>query len=197
MKNFKTSILKFVLFALVVATTAACKKDDGAVPNPVNPNDGELITTVKLIIAPASNPSAEMYASYRDLDGDGGNNPIIDTIRLDANTDYTVQLLLLDETKNPIDTISYEVEEEKDEHQFFFSNIGTYNLTTTYLDFDDNGVPLGLNIQWNTTTGFTEKTNKFKVVLKHQPGEKPTSGTTGEESLGETDIEVYFPILIQ
>ena len=138
-----------------------------------------------------------MYASYRDLDGDGGNDPIIDTIRLDANMDYTVELLLLDETKNPIDTISHEIEEEKNEHQFFFSKIGTYNLTTTYLDFDDNGVPLGLNIQLNTTTGFTEKTNKFQVVLKHQPGEKPTTGTTGDESIGDTDIEVNFPILIQ
>lgn len=196
MKNFKTSILKFVLFTLVVATTA-CKKDDGSVPNPVNPNDGELITTIKLIITPTLNPSAEMYASYRDLDGDGGNDPIIDTIRLDEDAEYTVQILALDETKNPIDTISYEIEEEKNEHQFFYSKIGTYDLTTTYMDFDDNGVPLGLNFQWNTTTGFTEKTNKFKVVLKHQPDEKPTTGITGDESLGETDIEIYFPILIQ
>ncbi len=196
MKNIQKTISKFILFALVLTATVACK-DGGDPAKPVNPNETELITTVKLIIAPTSNLSAEMFASYRDLDGDGGNLPIIDTIRLDANTEYHLQVLLLDETKNPVDTISNEIEEnEKNVHQFFYSKIGTYNLTTTYLDFDDNNVPLGLNIKLNTTTGFSEKTNKFQIVLKHQPGLKPTTGA-GDESLGETDVEVYFPILIQ
>ena len=195
MKKVKNILLKFILSGLVFSIAVACKKDDNDPAKPVNPNETELVTTVKLIIAPTSNPSAEMYASYRDLDGDGGNAPIIDTIRLDANTEYNVQVLVLDETKNPVDTISKEIEEEKNAHQFFYSKIGSYNLTTTYLDFDGNNVPVGLSIKLNTTTGFTEKTNKYQVVLKHQPDLKPTSGN-GDASLGETDLEVYFPILI-
>jgi len=196
MKNIKNLQLKSTLFILVLVTAIACKKDNGNVAKPVNPNETELITTVKLIIAPTSNPLAKIYVSYRDLDGDGGNAPTIDTIRLDANTEYNVQVLVLDETKNPIDTTSKKIEQEKNIHQFFYSKIGTYNLTVTYLDFDDHNVPVGLNVTFNTTTGFSEKTNKLKVVLKHQPGLKPTTGS-GDESLGETDLEVYFPILIQ
>jgi hypothetical protein len=196
MKNNNSSLLEFALFICVLATIAACKKDNGDVSKPANPNETELITTVKLIIAPTSNPSAKFYASYRDLDGDGGNAPTIDTIRLDANTEYNVQVLVLDETKNPVDTTSKEIEAEKNIHEFFYSKIGTYNLATTYLDFDDHNVPVGLNIKINTTTGFSEKTNKLQIVLKHQPGLKPTTGN-GDESLGETDVEVYFPILIQ
>jgi len=192
----KNLLLKSFLFILIIPVCVACMHDDDDPAKPVNPNENELVTTVKLIIAPTANPAAEMYASYRDLDGDGGSAPVIDTIRLDANTEYTVQVFILDETKNPVDTTSKEIEEEKNEHQFFYSKIGTYNLTTTYLDFDDHNVPVGLNIKLNTTTGFTEKTYKFKVALKHQPGLKPTTGS-GDESLGETDLEVYFPILIQ
>jgi hypothetical protein len=196
MKKIKISISKIALFTFVIAIIVACKKDDGEVAKPVNPNETELVTTVKLIIAPTSNPSAEIYASFRDLDGDGGNSPVIDTIRLGANSEYNVYVLVLDETKNPVDTISYEIEKEKNEHQFFYSKIGTYNLTTTYMDVDDHNVPIGLNIKLNTTTGFAEKTNKFKLVLKHQPGLKPTT-CCGDETLGETDLEIYFPIIIQ
>ncbi|HSY61356.1 MAG TPA: hypothetical protein VK796_05740 [Cytophaga sp.] len=196
MKNNNSSLLKAALFICVLATTIACKKDNNDVSKPANPNETELITTVKLIIAPSSNVSAQTFFSYRDLDGDGGNAPTIDTIRLNANTEYNVQVLVLDETKNPVDTTSKEIEAEKNIHQFFYSKIGTYNLTTTYLDFDDHNVPVGLNFKLNTGTGFIEKTNKLQVVLKHQPGLKPTTGS-GDESLGETDVEVYFPILIQ
>ncbi len=195
MKNYNT-ILNSFLFIAALSILTSCKKDNKDVATPVNPNETELVTTVKLIIAPVLNPSAEMYASYRDLDGDGGNAPIIDTIRLDANAAYNVQVLVLDETKNPVDTTSKEIVEEKDAHQFFYSNIGTYELTITYLDFDDNDVPVGLNIQLHTGSAFTEKTNTFQVVLKHQPGIKPSTGN-GNESLGETDLEVNFPILIK
>lgn len=196
MKNYNHSITKLILFVSILSTLASCSKDDKDVASPVNPNETELVTTVKLIIAPTANPSAEMYTSYRDLDGDGGSAPIIDTIRLDANTGYRVQVLVLDETKSPVDTTSKEIEEERDVHQFFYSKIGTYDLTTTYLDFDDNNVPLGMNIEVITGSAFTAKTNKFQVVLKHQPGLKPTTGN-GDESVGETDLEIYFPILIK
>jgi hypothetical protein len=197
MKMFTNIILKFTIIGIFALSMAACKKDDDDVAAPADPNESELITTVKVIVSPIASPTSVSEFSFRDIDGDGGNAPTIDTIRLNANTDYNIQLVLLDESKNPIDTISKEIEEEKDEHQFFYNIIGTYNLTTTYLDFDDNGVPLGLNMEFNTTTGFTIKTNQLQLVLKHQPNVKPTTGTTGDQSLGETDIEINFPILIQ
>ncbi|ABG60943.1 hypothetical protein [Cytophaga hutchinsonii] len=196
MKNYTNSIVNICLLIAALSTFVSCKKDDKDVASPVNPNETELVTTVKLIIKPVSNTAAEMYASYRDLDGDGGNAPIIDTIRLDANTEYHVQVLVLDETKNPVDTTSKEIEAEKDEHQFFYSKIGTYELTTNYLDFDDNNVPVGLSMNIQTGSAFVQKTNKLQVVLKHQPGLKPITGN-GNASLGETDLEVNFPILVK
>jgi hypothetical protein len=191
--NFMTA--KVIALLGLIFVLNACKKDSKDVAQPVNPIDQELITTLTLVVSPASTPNNQQYFSYRDLDGDGGNPPKIDTIRLLENTTYHVQLLVLDETKSPADTTSKEILKEKDIHEFFFSKVGTFDLTTTYLDSDDNGVPVGLNISINAGSAFTTKTNTYKVVLKHQPGLKPTSGK-GNVNLGETDIEVDFPITI-
>lgn len=193
-KNIHAKALLLLSFACMLY---ACKKDDKDVSMPANSNDQELITTVRLVVSTDASPTDLKYFSYRDIDGDGGVPPKIDTIRLLENTAYTVRVLLLDETKTPIDTISNDIEAtEKDAHQFFYSKLGMYDLTTTYLDFDDNSVPVGLRISINTGAGFTTKANKYKVVLKHQPGLKPKTGN-GNANLGETDVEVDFPILIQ
>jgi len=196
MKTSTYNTLKIIIASTILILSVSCKKSDSDVATPVNPNETELITTVKLIVSPTSDPEAQAVFAFKDLDGDGGNHPIIDTIRLQANTEYQIQLIVLDETKSPVDTTSNEIEEEKKVHQFFFTQVGTYDLTTTYLDFDDYNVPLGLNIKINTATAFAVKTNKFRVVLKHQPGLKPKTGN-GDSSLGETDIDIEFPILIQ
>ena len=196
MKTTTNKSTLIILAGALLLAVMSCKKKKEDVAAPVNPNETELITTVKILVYPTNNTSAVSTFSFRDLDGDGGIAPIIDTIRLQANTEYHVKVLVLDETKNPVDTTSTEIESEKNAHQFFYTKLGTYELTTTYLDFDDHNVPLGLNLKVNTGTAFTEKTNKLKVVLKHQPGLKPTSGT-GDSKLGETDIDIEFPILLQ
>lgn len=193
----KTSTtIKFLIASIILLASVSCKKKKEEVAAPVNPNETELITTVKLIVYPVNNAAAVSEFAFRDLDGDGGIAPKIDSIRLQQNTEYHFQVLVLDETKNPVDTTSKEIQSEKNVHQFFYTKIGTYDLTTTYLDFDDRNVPLGLNIKVNTGTAFAVKTNKLKVVLKHQPGLKPTSGN-GNSALGETDIDIEFPILVQ
>jgi hypothetical protein len=131
--------------------------------------------------------------SFRDPDGAGGVAPVIEPITLYANKNYTCTLLLLDETKKPVDTISLEIEEEKEVHQFFFRPSIGANMTFAYLDYDTNGVPVGL--QTTLATG-TASTGELTVALKHQPGVKPTTGN-GNEALGETDVEVVFSITVQ
>jgi len=196
MKTATYNTIKIIIAGILLTAAVACKKSKDDVATPVNPNETELITTVKLFVYPTNNTSAVSIFTFRDLDGDGGKAPVIDTIRLQENTEYHLQVLVLDETKNPVDTTSKEILSEKNVHEFFYTQLGNYVLITTYLDFDDHNVPLGLNMKVNTGTAFAEKTNKLKVVLKHQPGLKPTSGK-GDSSLGETDIDIEFPILVQ
>lgn len=183
--NLNLFILLFVLLA------SSCKRNKDDAPAPQDQNEQELITTVSLIIH--DNGVLVDTFTFKDPDGAGGIIPTVEPIILAAGKTYTCRLLLLDETKNPADTTSIEVEREKDVHQFFFHpSVGT-NLSFSYVDYDDNAVPVGLRTA--IATG-TSSTGTLTVVLKHQPGVKPTSGP-GDEALGETDLEVSFDVTIQ
>ena len=185
---------KFILFSFLSAFNllfVSCKKNHDDAPTPQDQNETELITTVSLIIKENGTPVNTF--TFKDPDGAGGINPTVDHITLEADKTYTCTLLLLDETKNPTDTTSLEIEEEKDVHQFFFHPSAGTNIAFAYLDFDDQGVPVGL--QSTITTG-SASTGTLTVVLKHQPGVKPRSGN-GNEALGETDMEVSFDVTIQ
>jgi hypothetical protein len=179
------NIKSIVVIAAMAVMGTACKKDDDTPSNPgTGDNEGEIITTLKLVFTDSAGivPGAEFV--FRDPDGDGGNGPVeFDTIRLQQNTVYLSEIFLLDETKNPVDTISYEVLEEADDHMFFFQHTGT-NIITTYLDIDSNGIPLGLSTKWRTGV---VSSGTSKVILKHQPGIKD-----GTQAPGETDVEVTF-----
>lgn len=185
------NILILATVSLFLLSTS-CKKDKNKVTTPENPNEQELITTLKLTFVNNANAGDIVTAVFSDPDGDGGNAPTQhDNIVLSNNTTYTCTLLLLDESKTPTDTISKEVAEEKEVHQFFYTVTGA-NLTITYNDFDNNNVPVGLN---TTASTGSAGTGTLKVVLKHQDGIKPTSGN-GDSSLGDTDVEVDFNVTV-
>lgn len=185
-------ILKsFVVFSFVaVLFMSGCS--DNNVVNPPNPSEVELITTV--ILNFVNNTTGQTLSfEFDDPDGEGGNPPVrFDTIRLANNSSYDLEILLLDRSKTPVDTVSEEIEEEADDHQFFFTPVNA-DVSIIYLDFDKNNVPLGLRSRW--TTGDISN-GAVNIILKHQPGIKPTSGP-GNPNLGETDVEVEFITFIE
>ena len=178
-KTYIISLIAFAVFAV------SCKKDDD---NPSNPgtgnNQGEIITTLIIQFSDSAGIQPDASVAFRDPDGDGGNGPVqFDTVRLASNTTYYAEILLLDETKTPVDTISNEVLEEAVDHMFFFQHTGSV-ITTSYNDIDSNGLPVGLSTIWRTGT---VSSGTSQVILKHQPGSK--DGTQGP---GETDVDVTF-----
>ncbi|MFN3405008.1 MAG: hypothetical protein ACK40G_12985 [Cytophagaceae bacterium] len=186
----KVDLLQLLVLVCLTVFTS-CKKDKKEVPAPHNPNEEELITTLKLIFTDEEENESEFI--FEDIDGNGVAERL-DTIRLSSNKTYHVEIILLDKSKNPVDTISHEIEEEGDHHQFFFTAKGV-EVTFGYEDEDENGVPIGLLTKWITGGATTNKSGKVEVVLKHQD-DKPKTGN-GNADLGETDIEVDFPVLIQ
>jgi hypothetical protein len=56
-------------------------------------------------------------------------------------------------------------------------------------DQDGNGLSLGLQSTWK---GINPTTSMMKIALKHQPGIK-----NGSCNVGETDVEVEFPLIIK
>jgi len=136
----KQIITVATLIATIAMFNQGCKPKEVAPPN-----ETELITTVKLSFTDSANTSDKITFAFIDIDGAGGNAPSqFDSIKLAPNKTYNVQIVLLDESKTPADSISNEVLKEGVDHQFFI-NIGAgLNIVASYQDLDANSNPIGL-----------------------------------------------------
>lgn len=180
--------LAFFLIAFVLLLSS-CDKED-----PVIPNEEELITTLTYTLTPAGG-GAPVILSFVDLDGDGGNAPTLSSDAFAANQTYSGVLVLQNESISPVDNITLEIEEEAEEHQFFFQSTVT-GLSIAYNDQDGNGNPIGLS---STLTTGAAGTGTLTIVLRHEP-DKAASGVAGGDIVnagGETDIQVTFDIDVQ
>jgi len=181
------------LYIFSIISMAACKKEEAKTPE-VN-NAQEQITSVYLNIVNLSNVNETYLVKWKDLDGDGGNTPAIDTLILNNNSEYEVKILVLDESKNPIDTVSSEIEEEADAHRFFFTASKEIKdiFSTTYLDFDSKNKPVGLNfkIKVNSTNTNWPVFGQLNVVLSHYDGIEKDNNPSSE-----SDLDINFPVRI-
>ena len=162
----------------------SCKKE----PNPSEAN--ELITSLKVIMVDSANTNNKFVFSFIDLDGDKPNLPTqFDSIVLAPNSTYYTTLQLLDESKNPVDSVSNEIVEKADDHLFVYKANPTSLIAVQITDKDSKNLPLGLLSTWRTNSAGKGTTT---VVLRHQPGVK-----NGTEAPGDSDIEVVFPTIIK
>jgi len=185
MKNCNTLLMLLGLQFLF----GSCKKEGMEI------NDEEVITTIQINLVPAGGGSPLTFA-FRDLDGPGGNAPVIDTVKLSASSSYSASLIVLNETVNPADTVSNEIYTEADSHRFYYNPSVSSSLTVANLDTDTNGVELGLASTW--ITGNTGSGN-LTITLRHYSGTPPGKLNTDpvNSPKSSTDLEVTFPILIQ
>lgn len=184
-----TKLLTFCSLSLLLFATS-CNDDE--MPEPVNPE--ELITTVNYVLT-SEDGSDTVTLTFTDLDGEGGNDPIIEGGTLRSNTTYNGQITLLDESQTPSENITEEVAEEDDEHQLFYSSTSN-TVSVTYDDADSNGAPLGLRTNLSTTiTGSTELT----ITLRHEPAKDAENVAAGDitNAGGSTDVEVTFDITVE
>ncbi len=186
MKTNYSALLLGILLHLFLMTACSDDKD----PQPVN--DEEEITTLRMTFTPQSGGNA-VTLEWKDLDGAGGNAPIITAGTLQANTSYSASLELLNELEN--ESITAEIQEEDDEHQFFFT-YGNLFTAFNYADTDGNNLPVGLQTSW--TTG-APTSGTLNVILRHQPNKSASGVAQGDATNagGETDIEVGFQLTIQ
>lgn len=187
MFRYKFQFLFLAVFALAFV---ACDDDDTVVPV-----EEELITTATVTLTPQGGGDA-VVLNWVDLDGDGGNAPVITGGTLAANTVYTGDIQVLNETENPAEDITEEIEEEDEEHQFFFSVSGGLNATTAYTDADADNNPIGL--AFTLTTG-DASSGDFTVILRHEPDKGAAGVKDGDitNAGGSTDVEAVYPVTIQ
>jgi len=180
----KVKFLTISIFA--IALFASCSDDD--VPETVLPQ--EVITTLRLTLEPIGG-GTDIVLEYRDLDADGPNPPVVDVSgNLAAGTSYNGAILLLNETVDPPENVTEEVDEESLEHQFFYTLGGDLNVTTEYENFDTDGNPLGTELM---LLAGEASSGTLTLTLRHEPN-KPNSGLA--DAGGETDIEVTFDVAV-
>lgn len=196
----------FRLFLSVIILTGIINLVSCSEQDPVKEDVPELITKVELMFTPVGG-GAPIKVSATDPDGEGVQGITVDgSISLLANSSYTLNLSLVNELaemSSPEYNITDEVEEEGNEHMFYFGwtenvfsdpagdgNIDNRGDGVNYVDLDDGGLPIGLITTW--TTG-NPSTGTFRVILKHQPELK--SVTSGVDT-GETDLDVEFEVTV-
>ncbi|MCX8490358.1 MAG: hypothetical protein ORN54_04750 [Cyclobacteriaceae bacterium] len=201
MKTLK--LISLLLASGSLLLLSSCKKDD---PKPENIQ--EAITKATLTFTPTS--GAAVVVTATDPDGDGSKPRLLSgPINLVKNVSYTLTITLINELAKPTDPrydVTAEVEEEKDEHIFFFAwtnntfsdPTGDGNVDSrrddavNYKDEDEKGLPLGLETSWTTINKTDSGT--FQVILKHQPGLKSATTTSTD---GKTDLNVTFDLTVK
>ena len=186
MKSLKiTTIALLALF-----TFSACNNDDDHSSHN-HQNEEEVITTVTYTLTNAANSNDVVTLTFKDLDGDGPNvGTTTVSGNLKANTTYNGAIKFLNETENPAEDITTEVQAEGKEHEIFYTTtVGGVTINKT--DNDTDGNPLGLVTKFITTNGGT---GSLTIVLKHEPT-KPNNGTASGAG-GSTDAQVTFNVTV-
>ena len=165
-------------------------------------HEHELMTTINLSF---QSDAGEETFTWADVEESG--TPTIDDIILAADTSYTLSISILNELEDPAENVTEEIQDEADEHQFFFLGTAMENglITHSYNDEDGNGDPLGLENSIDTTSAGEGVLN---LVLRHMPPENDTptkvSGLAEQvESEGFTnvgggnDFDINFEITVE
>ena len=181
---------KYLPILFVALLFTSCKKDEEIEPT----DDNELITRVELKFTDVAANTSLTY-TFQDKDGDPKTAPEkFDKIVLNKGVTYTVSVGVYDDTKSPVADITEEIAEESDVHLFVYKTTPAALLTTTILDKDKNGLPIGLSA--SVLTQSTAGTGKLNLLLKHQPELNGVKVKTGQEAGGSTDIDLLFDVEI-
>lgn len=161
---------------------------------PVNPE--ELINSVRLYFINTTDRSEVITATFQDLDGSGGDLPLLTHPMLTANTNYDISIQFLNELENPAEDVTLEVSNENLVHQVFYVSEAGLNLIYAYNDRDINGNPTGL---FGTIMTGAVSTGNLTISLIHEGFKNAPGVSDGDptNTSGKTDIEVTFNVTIQ
>lgn len=164
-------------------------------------DEQELITTVELTFEAMDGDGFEVIWDSSDT----SIEPVIDTLYLDTEHNYSVFVRFLNGLESPAEDLTPEIQDEGTDHQvFFLGSVFDGLLMHTYNDADENGLPLGIE---NTLSvlGFGE--GDLTLALRHMPKEgnvvvkvDELAEKVKEEGFdnigGENDVFVSFPVIV-
>lgn len=167
-------------FSILLAcsiTLSTCRKGE------VIPIEG--VTTLRLIFSqPGGN---QITYEFKDIDGIGGNDPVVDEIQLPPLNVFNCRLEILNESKIPIEDWTSTIKQRSGIHLFFYK-VTNDVMRFSNLNTDESGKPFGLTSLAATKSG----SGTLTVIMKHDVNKNIDNPIT----TGVTDIEATFPIRI-
>lgn len=185
---YMSKIYYFLLLAVFLCW--ACTEEE-----PTEPEIPEqVVTTLRYeLIDPGTNETKVLY--YQDLDGNGGNEPIIESDTLLANSIYFGTLEFLNESVSPTENVSDIINAAKEDYQVFFIK-NNLQIDFTYADSDGSNNPLGLFVALRTSD--SEEGNLI-INLQRDLDKFNETVQNGDiiGSTGKTVLQFSIPLVIR
>lgn len=190
--NTWTNVALFSVILLSLGLTAC--------DNPADDDDAgeqEFITKITIRLEEQGSQNV-VNIVWSDPNGDGIGD-FTGTAAIKSNKTYKGSIELLNELTTDLDErdVTKEIEEEADEHQFFYtfsSNLSPFAVVTI-TDRDSRGLPVGLEFDLVTATlpgGTASLTGSLNIVLSHYT----TITKTGTNPGNEEDVNISAPVTI-
>lgn len=194
--------LRLFLSPLALLALTACSDVEKDEHDDHHHHDHEVISTVVLTFTSQADDTEQVI---RWVEGEGQD---VD-IDLATGTVYNLSVSALNELETPTEDITPEIADEADEHQLFFtgSAVDDALVTHDYVDFDEEGLPLGLE---NEVTAVTAGSGDLTVTMRHlalQDGNKvkregmaedvAEGGLSAIAGEGDNDFSIDFSITVQ
>ncbi|GAB3666496.1 hypothetical protein GCM10028791_42320 [Echinicola sediminis] len=194
-----------VSLALLLSVTLSflsCSKDD-----PVPELDQEVITEVTLSFTEVDDngntlgASLEFEARAEEGIALGGNLDIDVITGLESGKRYLMEVSAYNGIAE--EDITEEIEEEADEHQFYYLGsafVGNSSfMTYTYDDEDENGNPIGLKGLVTVDESLSSNTGQIRVILRHDldkdyEGADQPHWENFVQAGGESDLDITFNV---
>ena len=179
-----------VSLALLFITVLSCNKDEEPEIEEEKPDATTLLYTLIQL-----GGGDTIMLSYRDLDGVGGNEPVIEGGTLAADAVYFGMMEVLNEAVSPVSSITEKVEAEQRSFQFFFTP-QRVDLSFDYADQDNDGNPVGLNTAVRVGAPASGNLVIRLIYELNKNAEGIREGNLANVD-GKTVLQANFPIDIQ
>ncbi|MEB2778064.1 hypothetical protein SYJ56_22315 [Algoriphagus sp. D3-2-R+10] len=196
-----TNKLYLIALAVVSFAFSSCDSED-----PVPENDGELITDVTLTfqeIDESGNAVGSAF-DFTASDSEGieiGSAPDVETVTLTKGKTYQMSI----EVYNSIaeEDITEEIQEESDEHQFYFLGSAFVGSPIMSYEYDDEGgISLGLKGIVTVDENPVSNNANMQILLRHDldknfPGASNPNFVEYAQAGGESDLDITFPVVVE
>lgn len=182
----RSSASILLVFALLLA---ACDSTD---PGEEDAGEEEVISNVTLTL---TNQAGNGTITAEAVFDEAGVEQSVETITLTPGATYDGVITLRNRFED--EDITEEVDDERDEHQFFYAAQGEVSddLTITITDTDSNGYPVGLEFTVAVADD-AAGAGDLRVVLGHYD-ERPKEASESIDAIPETDVDFTYPVSIE